>query len=97
MDVGVGVRPWTRTYVRIRVELSRLTGALRRYWKRILVGAFVGGVVSILAAALVLAWLEVHGVVSKATADDFGPIIVYCGIGIGALNAYVFRPERKAR
>jgi hypothetical protein len=91
------VSAWTRTYIRIRIELGRLTGAVRGHWKRILVGGIVGCICAIFGAAIALAWLEVHGVVSKATADELGPVIVFYGMCIGALNAYVFRPARGRR
>ena len=88
---------WIRAYVRSRIELGRFFSAVTGYWKRILVGGVVGCICSILGAAIALAWLEVHGVVSKATADEIGPLIVFYGIGIGALNAYVFRPKPTSR
>jgi hypothetical protein len=78
-----------------RIELSRLTEAIRGQWKRILVGALVGWVFAVVGGAFALASLEVHGVVSRTTSDELGIVIVLYGTGIGALNAYALRPARR--
>ena len=44
--------------------------------------------------AVMLAELEAEGFLSRATSDEFGIVIVLYGVGIGALNAYTFRPAR---
>ena len=86
---------WTRRYVWIRIELARLLEAVRGHWKRILLGAFVGWLFAVVGGAIALASLEVHGLVSSATSDELGIVIVLYGVGIGALNAYTFRPARR--
>lgn len=83
---------WTRTYVWARIELTHLTAAVREHWKRIFVGAFVGWVIAVVGGAFLLAGLEVKGLVSSTTSDELGIVIVLYGVGIGALNAYTFRP-----
>jgi NADH:ubiquinone oxidoreductase subunit 5 (subunit L)/multisubunit Na+/H+ antiporter MnhA subunit len=88
---------WTRTYVLGRIELARFTDALRRHWRRILVGAFVGWGFAVVGGAFALASLEFHGLVSGTTSDELGIVIVLYGVGIGALNAYTFRPREAER
>jgi uncharacterized YccA/Bax inhibitor family protein len=85
----------TRGYVWVRIELTRLTDAVRQYWKRILVGAFIGWIVAVVGGAFVLVGLEKEGLLSQSTSDDAGIVIVLYCVGIGALNAYVFRPARE--
>lgn len=70
----------------------RLRGAVRAHWKRILAGAFMGWVFAVVGGAFALASLEFHGLVSRATSDELGIVIVLYGAGVGALFAYVIRP-----
>ena len=70
----------------------RLRSAVRQHWKRILAGAAIGWVFAVVGGAFALASLEFHGLVSDATSDELGNVIVLYGVGIGALNAYTFRP-----
>lgn len=71
---------------------QRLGSAVRQHWKRVLVGAFVGWLFAVIGGAFALASLEFHGLVSSTTSDELGIVIVLYGVGIGALNAYTFRP-----
>jgi NADH:ubiquinone oxidoreductase subunit 5 (subunit L)/multisubunit Na+/H+ antiporter MnhA subunit len=82
-------------YVWARIELVRLVDALRGHWKRILLGAFVGWLFAVIGGAFALASLEFHHIVSTATSDELGIVIALYGVGIGALNAYTFRPARQ--
>ncbi len=75
---------------------GRLRDGLRAHWKRILVGAFIGWLFAVIGGAIALASLELHHVISRATSDDLGIVIVLYGVGIGALNAYTFRPRATA-
>jgi hypothetical protein len=75
---------------------GRLRAGVREHWKRILVGAFVGWLIAVVGGAIALAALEVHDVISRTTSDDLGIIVVLYGVGIGALNAYTFRPRAQA-
>jgi drug/metabolite transporter superfamily protein YnfA len=70
----------------------RLRSAARQHWKRIVVGAAVGWVFAVVGGAFALASLEFHGVVSRTTSDELGIVLVLYGVGLGALNAYTFRP-----
>lgn len=71
---------------------GRLVGGVREHWRRILVGAF-GWLVAVVAGAIALAALEAHDLISRTTSDDLGVVVVLYGVGIGALNAYAFRPR----
>ena len=71
---------------------QRLGSAVRQHWKRVLAGAFVGWLFAVIGGAFALALLEFHGFVSRTTSDELGIVIVLYGVGIGALNAYTFRP-----
>ena len=75
----------------------RLRSAAREHWKRILVGALVGWLFAVVGGAFALASLEFHDLVSRATSDELGIVIVLYGVGIGALNAYTFRPAAQKR
>ena len=72
---------------------ARLREGFRQHWKRILVGAFIGWLLAVVGGAIGLAALELHHVISQGTSDGLGIIIVLYGVGIGALNAYAFRPR----
>lgn len=73
--------------------IVRLRGAVRTHWKRILAGAFVGWLFAVIGGAFALASLEFHGLVSRSTSDEFGIVLVLYCVGLGALNAYTFRPR----
>ena len=75
----------------------RLGSAVREHWKRVLAGALVGWFFAVVGGAFALASLEFHGFVSGATSDELGIVIVLYGVGIGALNAYTFRPAAQKR
>lgn len=75
----------------------RFRGATRAHWKRILAGAFMGWVFAVVGGAFALASLEFHGVVSRATSDELGIVVVLYGAGAGALFAYAIRPGATAR
>jgi len=69
---------------------------VRQHWRRILVGAFVGWSLAVVGGAIGLAVLELNDVISRTTSDDLGVILVLYGVGLGALNAYAFRPRVEA-
>ena len=72
----------------------RLRGAVATHWKRILIGAFAGWLFAVIGGAFALASLEFHGVVTRTTSDDLGIMVVLYCVGLGALNAYTFRPRQ---
>ena len=75
---------------------GRLRDGVNAHWKRILVGASLGWLLSVVGGAIALAALELNDVISSATSDGLGIIIVLYGVGVGALNAYTFRPRATA-
>ena len=72
---------------------QRFRGAVGQYWKRILVGAFVGWVFAVVGGAFGLASLEFWGFVSQQTSDSLGIATVFAGLELGALVAYAGRDE----
>jgi hypothetical protein len=78
------------------LAVVRLRSAVRQHWKRILVGAAIGWAFAVVGGAVALAALEVRGVVSRDTSDEIGIVIVLYCVGLGALNAYTFRPKASA-
>jgi hypothetical protein len=83
----------TRLVARTQVEVLRLGGALRRYWRRIALGAVCGWFASSVVGAFFLVWLEAVGIVrSEEVVALLGAAIVWFGIGLGAIVAYAMRP-----
>ncbi|HXF98554.1 MAG TPA: hypothetical protein VNJ46_08080 [Gaiellaceae bacterium] len=81
--------------VRAYLAALRVSGALRRYWKRLLVGAFAGWLVSTVLGAFLVVWLEASGLVSAQTTPVLAAAFVWSGIGLGALLAYAVRPRAR--
>lgn len=79
-------------WVWLLLATARLRAAVRQHWVRILVGAFVGWVFAVVGGAFALASLEFHHLISPSTSDELGIVLVLYGVGLGALNAYTFRP-----
>jgi hypothetical protein len=73
---------------------GRLREGVRQHWKRVLVGAFIGWLCAVVGGAVALAALELNHVITRTTSDDLGVVLVLYGVGLGALNAYTFRPRR---
>ena len=83
----------TRLLARAHVESIRLRSAVRRYWRRIALGAVCGWFASSVLGALGIVWLESIGAVrSEEGVALVGTAIVWSGIGVGALVAYAIRP-----
>jgi hypothetical protein len=78
---------------RVHFATLRLRDALRRYWKRIAVGAFCGWLVSTVLGAFALVGLESHALITAEDSTLLGAALVWMGMGIGALVAYVARPN----
>jgi hypothetical protein len=78
---------------RMHVAALCLGGALRRYWKRIAVGALCGWLVSTVLGAFALVGLESRALISAETSPLLGAALVWSGIGLGSLIAYASRPR----
>ena len=78
---------------RMHVAVLCLGGALRRYWKRIAVGALCGWLLSTVLGAFALVGLEVHGSISAETSPLLGAALVWSGVGLGSLTAFALRPR----
>ena len=78
-------------YVWTRAESARLLDAVAQHWRESSWARLSGWLFAV-GGAFALASLEFHGIVSTTTSDELGIIVVLYGVGIGALNAYTFRP-----
>ena len=86
------LKSWGRVVLWLSLAIRRFGEALHRYWKRILLGAFVGWIVAVVVGAVALAVLEALGLVSRQTSDALGIATVLGGVGLGALIAYALKP-----
>ncbi len=50
-----------------------------------------------IGGAFALASLEFHHLISPSTSDGLGVILALYGVGLGALLAYVMRPQSAVR
>jgi hypothetical protein len=89
------VRNWSTIWLWPVTGFARLRGAVRQYWKRVLVGAFVGWVFAVIGGAFALANLEFWGLVSASTSDSLGIATPLAGVGLGALIAYAGRSDQR--
>jgi hypothetical protein len=78
---------------RMHIATLRLRVALRRYWKRVAVGALCGWLVSTVLGAFVLVGLEMEHVISAETSPFVGAALVWSGVGLGSLVGYASRPR----
>jgi hypothetical protein len=92
---GLVVRTWSSVWLWPLSAGERFRKALSQYWRRILVGAFVGWVFAVVGGAFGLASLEFWGFVSRGLSDDLGIVTVLAGVGLGALIAYAGRPDQR--
>lgn len=94
LDRGKG-ETMTTLLARAHVESTRLLSAMRRYWRRIVLGAVCGWFASSVLGAFGVVWLESIGAVrSEEGVALVGAAIVWSGIGLGALVAYAIRPAQ---
>jgi hypothetical protein len=81
--------------VRMHFAALRLGAALRRHWKRIVLGVACGWLISTVVGAFALVWLESIGVLSpEETTPIAGAVIVWSGMALGGVIAYAARPGR---
>ena len=86
---------WYALWLWPLTAFTRLRGAVRMNWKRILVGAFVGWIFAVVGGAFALASLEFWGLVSRNTSDSLGIATVLAGMGLGALISYAGRTVQR--
>jgi len=84
------MRDWL---TRLHVAMLRLGWAVREYWKRIAVGAFCGWLIASVVGAFALVAFESLRLITVDDSAVLGPMLVFMGMGVGALVAYVARPE----
>lgn len=97
LDPGKGESMIT-LLARAHVESLRLRTALRRHWRRLVLGAVCGWFAASLLGAFAVVWLESVGLVrSEETVALVGAGIVWSGIGLGALVAYAIRPQPRSQ
>ena len=89
------MRAWGTIWLWPLGAVDRLRKAVKRYWRRILVGAFVGWLFSVIGGAFSLASLEFWGVISNGTSDSIGIVTVLSGVATGGLIAYADRPAQR--
>jgi hypothetical protein len=87
---GGGMTVW---FMRVYFAALRLGDALRRYWKRVAVGAFCGWLISSVLGAFALVGLETASLITAEDSTMLGAAFVWMGMGVGALVAYVAKPN----
>jgi len=78
---------------RIYVATLGLGAALREYWKRIALGALCGWLISSVLGALALVGFESARLITAEDSTFLGAVLVWMGMGVGALVAYVAKPD----
>ena len=81
----------TRVAVVALVWLELVRDALRRHWRRLLVGAVVGWALASVLGAVVLFLLEPY--TELAASQVSAVVFVFAGIAIGAVAAYAARRD----
>lgn len=89
------MRTWSSVWLWPFIAMQRFRRAVAQYWRRILVGAFVGWSFAVVGGAFALASLEFWGFISRGLSDDLGIATVLAGVGLGALIAYADRPAQR--
>jgi hypothetical protein len=79
----------TRTYV----AALGLKDAVREYWKRIAVGALCGWLITSVLGAIAVVGFESAHLITAEDSTLLGAALVWMGMGVGAMVAYVARPQ----
>jgi hypothetical protein len=80
---------FTRTYV----AALGLKDAVREYWKRIAVGALCGWLITSVLGAIAVVGFESADLITAEDSTLLCAALVWMGMGIGAMVAYVARPQ----
>lgn len=78
---------------RVHVAVLRLRGAVRTHWKRIVVGAVCGWLIATVLGAIALVGFEAANLILAEDSNLLGAALVWMGMGVGAMVAYVARPS----
>lgn len=78
---------------RVHVATLRLREAVRRYWKRIALGAVCGWLISTVLGAFALVGFESAHLITAEDSTLLGAALVWMSMGVGALVAYVAKPN----
>lgn len=77
-------------------RITRFVQAIRRYWKRLLVGAVVASLITRDLLISLLVWLEYNHIpYDFYDYARFAQVVVMFGIPAGALIAYSLRPKER--
>ena len=82
---------------RMYVGALSLKGALRDYWKRIAVGALCGWLITSVVGAFAVVGFESAHLITAEDSTLLGAALVWMGMGVGAMVAYVARPHPAER
>ena len=78
---------------RMYVGALDLKGAVREYWKRIAVGALCGWLIATVLGAIAVVWFESAHLITAEDSTLLGAALVWMGMGVGAMVAYVAKPD----
>lgn len=79
----------TRAYV----AALGVRAAMREYWKRIAVGALCGWLITSVVGAFAVVGFESWHLITAEDSTLLGAAIVWMGMGVGAMVAFVARPQ----
>jgi hypothetical protein len=82
---------------RLQVAVLSLRGAMRTYWKRIAVGALCGWLITTVLGAIALVGFESANLILAEDSNLLGAALVWMGMGVGAMVAYVAKPHTAER
>ncbi|HEU0247973.1 MAG TPA: hypothetical protein VFR38_12880 [Gaiellaceae bacterium] len=78
---------------RLHVAVLGLKGAVRGHWKRIAVGALCGWLLASVIGAFAVVGFESAHLITAEDSTLLGAALVWMGMGVGAMVAYVARPQ----
>ena len=78
---------------RLYVSALALGGAMRGDWKRIAVGALCGWLIASVLGAFAVVGFESWHLITAEDSTLLGAALVWMGMGVGGMVAYVARPQ----
>lgn len=82
---------------RLHVAVLSLKDAMRVHWKRIAVGALCGWLIASVLGAIALVGFESANLITAEDSPLLGAALVWMGMGVGAMIAYVAKPQPAER